>query len=86
MEYSYKTCGTCSKLIEFSLEDGLVKNVRFTGGCDGNLKAIGKLVEGMKAEEVIKSCKGISCGGRPTSCSDQLATALYQILAEQSEE
>ncbi|MEA4987275.1 TIGR03905 family TSCPD domain-containing protein [Anaerovorax sp. IOR16] len=86
MNYSYKTDGTCSKLIEFSLEDGVVKNVKFTGGCDGNLKAIGKLVEGMKAEEVIKCCKGISCSGRPTSCGDQLATALYQVLAEEADD
>lgn len=82
MNYRYKTEGTCSSLIEFTLEDGRLKNVKFTGGCDGNLQAIGKLVEGMKAEDVIRRCKGISCNGRPTSCGDQLATALYQILAE----
>ncbi len=84
MKYSYKTSGTCSKFIEFALEDGVVKNVKFTGGCDGNLQAIGRLVEGMKAEEVIQRCKGISCGGKATSCGDQLASALSQILEEET--
>lgn len=82
MNYRYKTHGTCSTWIDFALEDGCIKDVKFTGGCDGNLKAIGKLVEGMKAEEVVRTCKGISCGGRPTSCGDQLAIAVTQALEE----
>ena len=76
MEYSYKTSGTCSREILFEIEDGKVKNLRFIGGCNGNLQGIGALVEGMKVEDVIARVDGISCGGRPTSCPDQLAKAL----------
>ena len=76
MKYGYKTSGTCSRYIEFEVEDGIVHNVAFTGGCNGNLKAIGKLVEGMKVEDVIERVQGVDCGGRGTSCGDQLARAL----------
>lgn len=79
---TYKTSGTCSQLINFDLEDGTVKNVSFIGGCNGNLQGIGKLVEGMKAEEVILRLKGIKCGMRPTSCPDQLAKALEVAINE----
>ena len=78
MEYSYKTSGTCSREILFEVENGKVKNVRFVGGCNGNLKGIGALVEGMDINDVIARVEGISCGGRPTSCPDQLAQALKQ--------
>ena len=78
MEYTYKTSGTCASKIDFDLEDGLVKNVRFTGGCNGNLKAIAALVEGEPKEKVIKILKGIKCGLKNTSCSDQLAKALEE--------
>lgn len=78
MEYTYKTSGTCSREIHFEVEDGKVKNVRFVGGCNGNLQGIGALVEGMNVEDVIARIDGISCGGRPTSCPDQLARALKQ--------
>ena len=78
MEYSYKTYGTCSTRIDFEIVDGLVRNVRFTNGCNGNLKAIAALVEGRKKEEVIKILKGIKCGYKDTSCGDQLAQALEQ--------
>ena len=78
MEYSYKTSGTCSREIHFELEDGKVKNVRFVGGCNGNLQGIGALVEGMNVDDVIARIEGISCGGRPTSCPDQLSKALKQ--------
>lgn len=84
MQYSYKTRGTCSTQIFFDLDGGKVHNVRFINGCNGNLQAIGKLVEGMDAEEVIDRCGGISCGGKPTSCGDQLATAL-KLAMEQEE-
>ena len=77
--YTYKTRGTCSREIYFDVEDGKVKNVSFLGGCNGNLQGIGKLVEGMPVDEVVKRLKGISCNGKPTSCPDQLATALEQI-------
>ncbi len=75
MSYLYKTRGTCSTLIEVDLDGNIVKNVKFTGGCNGNLKAIPKLVEGLTVEQVEEKLSGISCGGRPTSCSDQLARA-----------
>lgn len=77
----YKTKGTCSQFIDFELEDGIVRNVVFTGGCNGNLKGIGALVEGMPAAEAIKRLTGITCGFKPTSCPDQLAKALEAALA-----
>lgn len=78
MEYTYKTSGTCSREILFEIEDGKVKNLRFVGGCNGNLQGIGALVEGMNVDDVIARVEGISCGGRPTSCPDQLAKALKE--------
>lgn len=72
----YKTRGTCSKLIHFDLVDGKVHNVKFEGGCNGNLKGIGALVEGMDAKDVIARLEGTRCGLKPTSCPDQLAQAL----------
>lgn len=78
----YKTSGTCSQQILFDLDGDIVRSVEFIGGCNGNLQGIGKLVEGMKAEDVIKRLKGISCSGRPTSCPDQLARALTAALEE----
>ena len=77
----YTTQGTCSRFIDFDLEDGIIKNVVFTGGCNGNLKGIGSLVEGMNAEEAIKRLTGIRCGFKATSCPDQLAKALDAALA-----
>lgn len=79
MEYTYKTSGTCSREISFEVEDGKVKNVSFYGGCNGNLKGIGSLVEGMEVDEVIKKLEGIKCGFKQTSCPDQLAKALKEI-------
>lgn len=76
MEYTYKTRGTCSREINFTVEDGKVMNVQFIGGCNGNLKGIGALVEGMNVDDVIARVEGIQCGGKPTSCPDQLAQAL----------
>ena len=81
MDYRYKTSGTCSKLIEFTVEDGILKNIRYTGGCSGNLQGIAKLVEGMKVEDVIEKLKGIGCGLKSTSCPDQLSRALEQVLS-----
>lgn len=77
---NYRTKGTCSQIINFDLEDGKVHNVQFMGGCDGNLKGISKLVEGMDAKTVIAQLEGIRCGFKPTSCPDQLAQALKQAL------
>ena len=76
MEYTYKTSGTCSREISFELEGGKVKNVQFFGGCNGNLKGIGALVEGMDIDDVIARVEGIKCGMKSTSCPDQLAKAL----------
>ena len=73
--------GVCSIQIDFDLEDGIVKNVVFTGGCNGNLKGIAALVEGQPAEDVIKRLTGTKCGFKPTSCPDQLAKALEAALA-----
>jgi uncharacterized protein (TIGR03905 family) len=77
--YTYETKGTCSRLIQFDVVDGLLKDVTFLGGCPGNLKGIGKLVEGMKVEDVIAKLEGITCGDKVTSCPDQLATALKEL-------
>lgn len=72
----FKTKGTCSNRISFEIDNGIVKNVSFNMGCDGNLQAISNLVEGLSVETVINKLKGIDCGGRGTSCPDQLARAL----------
>lgn len=81
MKYQYQTEGTCSKFIEFEVaEDKTIHNVVFYGGCNGNLQGISKLVEGLPVTEVIGKLKGISCSGGPTSCPDQLATALVEVL------
>lgn len=77
---NYRTKGTCSQTIQFDLTDGKVYNVKFIGGCDGNLKGISKLVEGRNAAEVITQLEGIRCGFKSTSCPDQLAQALKQAL------
>ena len=76
MQYKYKTSGTCSREIYFEIEDGKLKNVELLGGCNGNLKGIGSLVEGMDIDDVIARLEGTTCGGKPTSCPDQLANAL----------
>lgn len=79
MKYTYIPEGVCSRQIEFEVENGIVKSLRVIGGCNGNLQGIAKLVVGMKVKEVIKKLKGIDCGGRGTSCPDQIAKALEQI-------
>lgn len=81
--FQYQTSGVCAQLIDFDLEDGKVSGVSFLGGCNGNLKAIGKLVEGKDADEVINILKGNICGYKQTSCADQLARALE--LAKQNQ-
>ena len=79
MQYEYKTKGTCSQRIFFEVEDGKVKNVQFLGGCNGNPKGIGALVEGMDIDDVIARVEGIKCGMKQTSCPDQLAAALKAV-------
>ena len=81
MKYSYNTNGTCSRVIDFEVENGILKNVRFTGGCHGNLQGIAALVEGLEIEDVIQKLEGIRCHEKPTSCPDQLARALEQYKA-----
>ena len=78
MTYEFTPSGVCSQKITFELDGDLVKNVKFTGGCNGNLKGIGALVEGMKKDEVIERLSGIRCGFKRTSCPDQLARALSE--------
>lgn len=76
----YPTRGVCSQAIEICIEDDIVKSVQFYGGCNGNTQGISQLVRGMKADEVIARLEGISCNGKGTSCPDQLARALRQML------
>lgn len=80
--YTYHPVGVCSSYIEFDLEDNKVYNLSFRGGCNGNLKAIGKLVDGMNVKDVISKLKGNTCGYRPTSCADQFSKALEQAVKE----
>lgn len=79
MRYSYKTSGTCAREINFDVIDGKVYNVEFLGGCNGNLKGIGTLVEGMDVSLVIEKLSSIKCGFKNTSCPDQLAKALVEV-------
>ena len=79
MQYSHKNQGTCSREIVFEIEDGKLRNVQFFGGCNGNLKGICSLVEGMEVNEVINRLEGIRCGFKSTSCPDQLAQALKEV-------
>ncbi len=74
--FTYTPRGVCSRRIDIETDDGIVENVQFTGGCDGNLKAISKLIKGMKVEDVVNILEGNTCGPRSTSCADQLAQAL----------
>lgn len=82
MQFEYKTKGTCSQRIIFEIEDDILKNVQFLGGCNGNLKGISSLVEGMPVQEVISRIEGIRCGMKSTSCPDQLATALKEAVSK----
>lgn len=78
----YKTKGTCSTMIDVELKDGVIDSVQFTGGCNGNLQGISALVKGMKPEDAINRLKGIRCGFKSTSCPDQLAHALEEMIAK----
>lgn len=78
--YEYITKGVCSRKIDFDIENGILKNVRFVGGCNGNTQGICKLVEGMEAVEVANRLKGLNCNGRGTSCPDQLAIAISKAI------
>ena len=79
MHYSYNTKGTCSKNIQFDIDEkGVISNVSFYGGCPGNLKALSILVDGMSVDEIEKKLRGVQCGFKDTSCSDQLAQAVRE--------
>lgn len=80
MHHHYRTQGVCSRYIDFDLQDGRITNLQFFGGCDGNLRAISKLLDGMPADQVIGTLAGNTCNGRPTSCADQLTRALADAL------
>ena len=82
MAYEYTTRGTCARKIYFDIRDGKVRDVKFVDGCSGNTQGVAALVEGMDVDEVIARLKGIRCGRKPTSCPDQLATALERAKAE----
>ncbi len=82
MKYQYKTEGTCSKIITFDIDNNIISNVEFIGGCSGNLKMISKLIDGWSADKIIDMCKGNVCGIRKTSCADQLASALEKAKEE----
>ena len=81
--FKYRTKGVCASEIRFDLEGHTVHNVSFVGGCNGNLRAISKLVEGMEAEKVVDILKGNTCGFKKTSCADQFAIALSEALGQQ---
>ncbi len=80
MEYTYIPRGVCSRKITFEINDGIVSNVRFAGGCAGNTQGVAALVEGMKAEDVIERLSGIRCGFKSTSCPDQMACAIKEAI------
>lgn len=80
MKYSYKTSGTCARVINFDIEGNKVTNISFEGGCNGNLKAISKLVDGWTVEQIESKLLGNTCGFRDTSCADQLAKAVREAL------
>lgn len=78
MEIKVQPQGVCSKQIVIDVEDGIVNNIKFIGGCSGNTQGVGALAKGMKVDDVIERLQGIRCGARPTSCPDQLAKALLK--------
>lgn len=82
MTVEYTPKGVCSRKIEIDIENGIINKVRFVGGCNGNTQGISKLVEGMKAEDVISRLEGVNCNGRGTSCPDQLAQALKEAIKQ----
>ena len=85
MQYAYKTENTCSQVITLEIDGDKVSNIQFMGGCNGNLKAISKLVDGWSVDEIEEKLTGITCGRRPTSCGDQLAKAVRAAYAAQYE-
>lgn len=84
MRYNYATKDTCAMAISFDIDGDVITNIEFAGGCNGNLKAISKILDGWTVEQIEEKCAGITCGRRPTSCSDQLAKAVRAAKAEQN--
>ena len=82
MKKTYFTHGTCCKAFDIEIEDGRIRNVDFYGGCNGNLQGICSLIKGMKIDDVVARLKSIRCGGKPTSCPDQLSQALLEMKKE----
>ena len=82
MEYNYRPSGVCSKNIKFEIENGIVKNVQFTGGCAGNTQGIARLCEGRTVDELVSVLEGIKCGFKSTSCPDQLSKAIRAASEE----
>ncbi len=78
----YTTKGVCSRAINLTVEDGIIKDVSFDGGCSGNTQGVAALVKGMKAEEAVKKLSGIKCGQRQTSCPDQLSKAIAELIEQ----
>ena len=85
MEYIYRTRGTCSSMIKFDIDGDIISNISFTGGCNGNLKAISKVVDGWTVDKIEEIFKGNTCGFKPTSCADQLAIAVRRAYEESKE-
>lgn len=81
MNYEYRTSGTCAKLITFDINNNIITNIKFHGGCDGNLKAISKILDGATVEDIESKLLGNTCGWKSTSCADQLAKAIDEALA-----
>ena len=86
MHFEYKTENTCAQVISFDIDDNVISNIEFYGGCNGNLKAISKLLDGTTVEEIEGKLLGNTCGRRPTSCTDQLAKAVRAAYNEQKKE
>ena len=84
MKHTYYPKGVCPMQLDFDLDGDVVTNIQFQGGCNGNLKGIGRLVEGLPVDEVISRLEGIPCGMKSTSCPDQLATALKKVMAKRN--
>lgn len=85
MKYLFAPAGVCSSRIDFELDNGIIRNVSFTGGCNGNLKALSALTEGMSADQAIEKLQGITCGLKSTSCPDQFARALTEAKTKQAD-
>jgi len=84
MNYKFETKGTCSKIISFDINDNIITNIKFLGGCDGNLKAISKILDGQAVEKIEEKLLGNTCGFKSTSCADQLAKAVRKAYNEQN--